>query len=76
QNPTQRTVDLDIQGMTCASCVNRVERKLGKLPGVTASVNLPLENAKVTVPADISDEKLIETVKAAGYQASVRQPQN
>ena len=76
QHPTQRTVDLDIQGMTCASCVNRVERKLGKLPGVTASVNLPLENAKVTVPADISDEMLIETVKAAGYQASVRQPEH
>jgi Cu+-exporting ATPase len=69
-----RTVDLDIQGMTCASCVNRVERKLGKLPGVSASVNLPLETAKVQVPADISDETLISTVAAAGYTASLKQP--
>ena len=68
---TPRTVSLDIQGMTCASCVNRVERKLGKLPGVTAAVNLPLENARVTVPEGISDEQLIDTVKAAGYEASV-----
>lgn len=36
-----RVVDLDIEGMTCASCVNRVEKKLGKLEGVEASVNLP-----------------------------------
>lgn len=69
-----RTVDLDIQGMTCASCVNRVERKLGKLPGVTASVNLPLETAKVQVPADVSDETLISTVVAAGYSATVKKP--
>ena len=48
-----RMVELDIQGMTCASCVGRVERKLGKLDGVEASVNLPLESATVTVPAHI-----------------------
>ncbi|MGP9529475.1 heavy metal translocating P-type ATPase [Glutamicibacter sp. AOP5-A2-18] len=69
-----RTVDLDIQGMTCASCVNRVERKLGKLPGVSALVNLPLETAKVQVPVDVSDETLINTVEAAGYGASVKKP--
>ena len=71
-SPELRTVDLDIQGMTCASCVGRVERKLGKLPGVTASVNLPLESAKVQVPAGISDDELISTVKAAGYGASLK----
>ena len=49
-----RVLDLDIEGMTCASCVNRVERKLGKLDGVEATVNLPLESAHVTVPADIT----------------------
>ena len=72
--PEVRTVDLDIQGMTCASCVNRVERKLGKLPGVTASVNLPLETAKVQVPRDVSDETLINTVEAAGYTATLKKP--
>lgn len=68
---SERIVNLDIQGMTCASCVNRVERKLGKLPGVTATVNLPLENARVSVPESITDEQLLETVAAAGYQAQV-----
>jgi len=42
-----RIIELDIEGMTCASCVARVERKLGKLDGVEASVNLPLESAHV-----------------------------
>ncbi|RII41458.1 heavy metal translocating P-type ATPase [Galactobacter valiniphilus] len=65
-----RVVDLDIQGMTCASCVGRIERKLGKLPGVEASVNLALESAQVTAPASISDEQLLETVAAAGYTAT------
>ncbi|MGQ3383448.1 heavy metal translocating P-type ATPase [Glutamicibacter sp. TV12E] len=72
--PEVRTVDLDIQGMTCASCVNRVERKLGKLPGVTASVNLPLETAKVQVPQDVTNEQLVQTVQAAGYSAKVKAP--
>lgn len=39
--PDTRVVELDIEGMTCASCVNRVERKLGKIEGVEATVNLP-----------------------------------
>lgn len=68
----QRTVELDIQGMTCASCVGRVERKLGKIDGVEALVNLPLESARVTVPSGITDEQLIATVESAGYQASVK----
>ncbi|WPR64287.1 heavy metal translocating P-type ATPase [Glutamicibacter protophormiae] len=69
-----RTVDLEIQGMTCASCVNRVERKLGKLPGVSAAVNLPLESATVRVPAGVTDDQLIDTVKAAGYSANLKAP--
>ncbi|SFV23983.1 Cu+-exporting ATPase [Micrococcus terreus] len=67
-----RRVDLDIEGMTCASCVGRVERKLGKLEGVTASVNLPLNSAAVTVPEGISDEDLLAAVDKAGYTARVR----
>ena len=67
--PGTRVVELDIEGMTCASCVNRVEKKLGKLDGVAATDNLPLESAYVTVPEGITDEQLVETVTAAGYQA-------
>ncbi|TLM83926.1 copper-translocating P-type ATPase [Pseudarthrobacter sp. NamE2] len=70
-----RVVELDIEGMTCASCVNRVEKKLGKLAGVAASVNLPLESAYVTVPDGITDDQLVDTVNAAGYKATVRAPQ-
>lgn len=73
--PGTRVVELDIEGMTCASCVNRVEKKLGKLEGVEASVNLPLESAHVTVPAGITDEQLTATVEAAGYKARVRPQQ-
>ncbi len=71
---TQRAVTLDIDGMTCASCVNRIERKLGKLPGVSASVNLPLETARVTAPADVEDSELIEVIRKAGYDARVQAP--
>jgi P-type Cu+ transporter len=67
-----RVVELDIEGMTCASCVNRVERKLGRLGGVEASVNLPLESAHVTVPAGITDQQIVDTVNATGYKATVR----
>ncbi|MCO1338918.1 copper-translocating P-type ATPase [Kocuria polaris] len=71
-----RTVDLNVEGMTCASCVGRVERKLGKLDGVEASVNLPLESANVKVPSHVSDEELIAAVESAGYRASIKQPEH
>lgn len=67
-----RIIHLDIQGMTCGSCVGRVERKLRKIPGVDPAVNLPLESARVIVPADITDEQIIETVNNAGYTASLK----
>jgi len=69
-----RMVEIDIDGMTCASCVSRVERKLGKLEGVSASVNLPLESAQVTVPAGMSDQQIIDTVNATGYKATLKNP--
>ena len=72
--PETRVIELDIDGMTCASCVSRVERKLGKLDGVTATVNLPLESARVTVPATITDTQITATVEAAGYKATIRTP--
>jgi Cu+-exporting ATPase len=70
--PGSRVIELDIEGMTCASCVNRVERKLGKLDGVEASVNLPLESAHVTAPPNVTDEQITATVAAAGYKATIR----
>jgi Cu+-exporting ATPase len=67
-----RVIELDIQGMTCASCVARVERKLGKLDGVQATVNLPLESAQVTVPATVTDQQILDTVTATGYSARLK----
>lgn len=70
--PGSRILELDIGGMTCASCVSRLERKLGKLEGVSASVNLPLESAAVTVPAGMADQRILDTVKATGYTARLK----
>ncbi|WP_407320212.1 heavy metal translocating P-type ATPase [Isoptericola halotolerans] len=67
----QAEVDLAIQGMTCASCVARVEKKLTRLPGVEATVNLPLESAHVRRPDGVTDADLVQAVAAAGYTASV-----
>ncbi|MEW1981065.1 heavy metal translocating P-type ATPase [Citricoccus sp. NPDC079358] len=72
EDSNTRRVDLEITGMTCASCVGRVERKLGKLEGVTATVNLPLEAAAVMVPPSVTDEEIIAAVDRAGYSASIR----
>jgi Cu+-exporting ATPase len=63
-------VELSIGGMTCASCVARVERKLNKLDGVTASVNLATQQAKIEHPAEIPVDRLVSAVEAAGYSAS------
>ena len=68
-----RAVELDITGMTCASCANRIERKLNKLDGVTASVNYAMERARVTAPPAISTDDLLATVAAAGYAAALPQ---
>nr|WP_302054785.1 heavy metal translocating P-type ATPase [Burkholderia multivorans] len=69
------TVLLDIDGMTCASCVSRVEKALAKVPGVThASVNLATERATVEASADVSAARLVEAVEQAGYQATPVEP--
>ncbi|WP_181309573.1 heavy metal translocating P-type ATPase [Nocardioides campestrisoli] len=67
-------LELDISGMTCASCANRIERKLNKLDGVTATVNYATEKADVRVPETVSPELLLETVAAAGYTATLPAP--
>ncbi|MFJ3045698.1 heavy metal translocating P-type ATPase [Herbaspirillum chlorophenolicum] len=63
--------ELDIAGMTCASCVTRVEKALKKVPGVSAvSVNLATETASISMLGDIPLPSLIAAVEKAGYQAS------
>lgn len=64
-------VELAITGMTCASCAMRIERKLNKLDGVTATVNYATEKAKVSYPAGIEPRQLVEQVEAAGYSAAL-----
>jgi Cu+-exporting ATPase len=64
-------VELAITGMTCASCANRVERKLNRLDGVVASVNYATEKAHVTFPEGVTPEDLVATVEAAGYGAAL-----
>jgi Cu+-exporting ATPase len=63
-------VELAIGGMTCASCATRVERKLNRMDGVSATVNLVTELAQVTAGPQVSDAELIRTVEATGYTAS------
>jgi Cu+-exporting ATPase len=64
-------IELAIQGMTCASCANRIERKLNKLDGVTATVNYATEKARVSFPAVLTPEDLVSTVEQAGYGATL-----
>ncbi|WP_219133807.1 heavy metal translocating P-type ATPase [Janthinobacterium sp. UMAB-60] len=68
----QREIDLNIAGMTCASCVGRVEKALLKVPGVlAASVNLATESARVKVTGDANAGVLIAAIDKAGYAATV-----
>ena len=69
---TTERVELPITGMTCASCANRIERRLNKLDGVTASVNYATEKARVEFdPGAVAPERLLEAVQAAGYEATL-----
>ncbi|MFJ3957604.1 heavy metal translocating P-type ATPase [Arthrobacter sp. NPDC090010] len=70
---TATEVELDITGMTCASCANRIERKLNKVDGVEATVNYATEKARVTAPGGFDVALLIGTVEQAGYGATVHQ---
>jgi Cu+-exporting ATPase len=65
-------LELDISGMTCASCAHRIERKLNKLDGVVATVNYATEKAAVTFPESVSAGDLLTAVEQAGYAAHVR----
>ncbi|MBK7821002.1 MAG: copper-translocating P-type ATPase [Tessaracoccus sp.] len=68
------TFELEIGGMTCASCANRIEKKLNKLDGVSATVNYATEKAKVTVPEGYDPALLIAEVEKTGYTAALPKP--
>jgi Cu+-exporting ATPase len=67
----QSQIQLDIGGMTCASCAARIEKKLNRMEGVTASVNYATEKAKVTFADTVTAAQLIATVEATGYTAQL-----
>ncbi len=67
-------IELEITGMTCASCAARIEKKLNKLDGVTATVNYATEKAAVSAPASYDPQTLITEIENAGYAAAVATP--
>ena len=67
-------IELEIGGMTCASCAARIEKKLNKLDGVSASVNFATEKAKVSYPITLTPDDLVATVEQTGYTATVPAP--
>jgi P-type Cu+ transporter len=73
-SPGLREVELSIRGMTCAACAARVEKKLGALGDVAATVNLATEKATVVAPPAVPAERLIEAVEQAGYEAELTGP--
>jgi Cu+-exporting ATPase len=70
----ERSVDLVIDGMTCASCAARIEKRLNRLDGVTAAVNYSTDQARVSAPEGVTTDELIAQVEAAGYAARVPAP--
>lgn len=70
----EASVELEIGGMTCASCAMRIEKKLNRIDGVTATVNYATEKAKVTAPAGFDPALLIAEVEKTGYTAALPTP--
>ncbi|MGO1638097.1 MAG: cation transporter, partial [Ancrocorticia populi] len=70
----ETNIELDITGMSCASCAARIEKKLNKLDGVSASVNYATEKAAVNMPSGYDPLQLITTVEDAGYGATLPAP--
>ncbi|MEU9946441.1 heavy metal translocating P-type ATPase [Streptomyces lavendulae] len=68
------TTDLTVGGMTCAACVNRVEKRLGRIEGVSATVNLATGRARVLHPPGVTAAELVAAVERAGYTAGLHAP--
>jgi P-type Cu+ transporter len=66
-----QTIELDVQGMTCASCAARIEKKLNRIEGVNATVNYATEKATVHVGSGTTTQTLIDTIEKTGYQATL-----
>jgi Cu+-exporting ATPase len=66
-----QTIELDVQGMTCASCAARIEKKLNRLEGVNATVNYATEKATVHAGTSTTTQTLIETIEKTGYHATL-----
>ena len=67
----QREISLAIEGMTCGSCAARIEKKLNRLEGVSAEVNLATEQARVVIRGDLAAGRVVEEIEASGYGATV-----
>ena len=75
-SPAAAEISLDIEGMSCASCVMRVEKALKKIPGVTeVSVNLATERASIATAEPVAPAALIAAIEKAGYQAHQHIPE-
>ncbi|KQS37753.1 cation-translocating P-type ATPase [Exiguobacterium sp. Leaf196] len=68
-----KTIEFDIEGMTCAACSARIEKVLNRMDGVEATVNLPLETARVSISDAYDDQAIIEKIRKIGYEATVKQ---
>jgi len=68
-------IELQIGGMTCASCAARIERRLNRMPGVLASVTYTTEKASVLLPDGVTAADAVATVEATGYSARLRHPE-
>ncbi len=66
-----RTIELDVRGMTCASCAVRIERKLNKMDGVALSVSYATEKATARVQGPVETDALIGAIQQAGYDAEL-----
>ncbi|MFC7619574.1 heavy metal translocating P-type ATPase [Microlunatus sp. GCM10028923] len=74
ESEPMRAIELEIGGMTCASCAVRIEKKLNRLDGVSATVNYATEKAAITAPAGVEPAALIDVVEQTGYSATVPAP--
>ena len=70
-NTSLEPTTLSVQGMTCSSCVNSVEKALNSVDGVSATINFATETAHILAPAEVTAKELIKIVEKAGYSASL-----